>query len=354
MSVTRSALVDLSGIASADVNIQEYLNPEADARPAKIAPKPDTVDPLDDTTIDPAKWDVTGSVAEGQYLSGDDALIITGPGSPDWDAAGVIYKPAITAQVGKVVFARAQAEHPVEFAFVLQEYDFTGAPGSYTLKYKPAQDLRNSMGLIWRAGHLYFFEGGMLGVEEHVAECPWRGSEDGGPWFPIQAAFVFTLTGWEIWAHLPGVWDRALLIKTYTRPGGTHATNGYSFCVNARTADDDLAFYNMAMQFKSGVVVDQARIVTANTGDYAYPSSLDVGYEEGVQAGQPGTIRVRFPDLGTTLYDLDEISQITEHLTARQLYQVDFELSGDIALVDPVRITIDDATLTGVVTAEGE
>lgn len=357
MSVNRSALVDLAGISSSQVDIQEYLVPSSEGRPKTIASKPNAVDPHDDTTIDTNKWSVTGAVTEGPYLGGSNGLIVTGPGSPDWDAAGVIYKPAISAQVGKVVFARAQAGHPMEFAFVLQEYAFTVdnvvTPLTWTLKHKVVQDLRNSMGLLWRAGHLFFFEGGQGGTEEHLIECPWRGGKSGGPWFPIQAAFVFTATGWEIWVHLPGVWSQAVKVKEYTRPSSQHAVNGYSFCVNARTADDTLMHYNLAFNFMSSVVVTGARVVTANILDYIYPSSLQVGFAEGRQAGQPGNIRVRFPDIGTTLYDLDDLAQITQHLTGKQVYAVDFELNGDAALLHPARINIDDATLSVEATANG-
>jgi len=350
MASNRSALVNMFGAASADVDVLEYLNPRIEAKPARFAPKPAMIDDHADHVIDIAKWSTTGVVTEQSFL-GVDGLYTVVPTAPDWDAAGMIYKPAILAQIGKVVMARAIAAHPVEFMFCLQEFEFTVdnplSPSAWTLGYKTTpQDLRNSMGVIWRAGSLYFFEGGQAGNEEYLGEAPWRGSSAYDK-FPLQVAFVFTATGWDIWAHLPGVWASARLVKTYTRPGAGHAGRGYSFCVNKFTADDALLFYNMAFGFKSNALLLGSKILCANATDLVILSSLAVKDEQGIQAGQPGLIRVRFPDLGATLYTLAQVAQLSQKLTGKQVYSMDFELSGDAVLSHPVRITIQDATLTG-------
>lgn len=357
MAVNRSALVDLRYASSADVESFDLLVPTTEGKPKRFQPKPNALDDFTDHVIDTTKWATTGTVTEQAYL-GVDGLYTVDPAAPDWDAAGMIYKPAISAAIGKVVLARAIAAHPVEFMFCLQEYEFTVdsivTPTTWTLKYKTApQDLRNSMGIIWRAGSLYFFEGGQAGNETYIAQAPWRGSATGTV-FPLQVAFVFTAAGWDIWAHLPGVWSQAQLVKQYVRPGGSHNVNGYSFCVNKFTADDALLFYNMAYAFKSNALLTGARIMTANTADYVYPSSLAVADEPSLLAGQAGNIRVRFPDLGTTLYTLEQVAQLTQTLTGKQLYAVDFELNGDVVLDHPVRITIQDATLTEAPSANGE
>lgn len=348
MPTLRSALVDLRYASGADVESFDYLLPRSEGKVKRFSAKPNPVDDFLDHVIDPAKWSVTGAVTEASYI-GIDGLLAAAPSTPGWDQAGAVYKPAILAQVGRMVMARAVAEHPVEFMLGFQEYDFTvdnpALPTTWTLKQTVApQDLRNSMGLIWRAGSLYFFEGGAAGNEEYLAACPWRGSSAGNL-FPLQVAFIFTATGWEIWAHLPGVWDRALKVKEYVRPGSGHNPLGYSFCWNKFTADDSLAFYNMAFEFKSNALLQGARVITANASDYVYPGSLVAADNQGVNAAKPGVLRVRFPTMGTALYTLAQLAQITQHLTGAQLYAVDFELNGDVVLDHPVRITINDATL---------
>lgn len=345
----RSALVDLSLAASVEADVLEYLMPRSALIPERFAPKPFSVDDFLDHAIDPTKWSVTGSVTEASFL-GVDGLEVQGPAVPVWDAAGIIYKPAITAQVGRAVVARAMAEHPVEFMFSLQEYAFTVdsvvTPTTWTLKHTVApQDLRNSMGIIWRAGSLYFFEGGAAGNEEYLGEAPWRGSKS-GEIYGLQVVFIFTATGWDIWAYLPGVWSKGKLIKQYVRPGGVHAASGYSLCINKFTADDSLLLYHTAFQFRNAVLLQGARVVCANTTDRVIPSSLVVQDEIGIQAGLAGLLRVRFTDLGATLYTLAQLAQVTQYLTGKQVYPVEFELSGDVVLGHPVRITIQDATLT--------
>jgi len=348
MSTMRSALVDLRYASSANVESFDLLLPTSEGKPKRFSAKPDMIDDHVDHVIDPTKWSTTGVVTEATYL-GVDGLLTVDPVTPDWDAAGMIYKPAIAAQIGKMVFARAIAAHPVEVMFSLQEYDFTvdsvALPTTWTLGYKVSpQDLRNSIGLIWRAGSLYFFEGGQPGNEEFVAQAPWRGSSATAT-FPLQVAFIFNATGWDIWAHLPGIWDHAVLVKSYVRPGGTHCLFGYSLCINKFTADDSLLFYNMAFGFKSNALLTGGRIVTASSADYVYPSSMQFVENVGVNSSLPGNIRVRFPGLGTTLYTPAQLAQVTTKLLGRQIHEVEFELSGDVSLDHPVRINIDDATL---------
>ena len=124
MPVNRNALVDLSQASSADADVYELLVPTTEGIPAAIASKPNSLDDFDNATIDTTKWDVTGTVTEGTFL-GVDGLSMTDPTTPSWDACGVIYKPAILAAAGSMVFARCIMEHPVEFVFSMQEYEFT-------------------------------------------------------------------------------------------------------------------------------------------------------------------------------------------------------------------------------------
>ena len=351
MSLIRSALIDLKEAASADADILAYIDPLAEGRPAIIAAKPNAFDPHTGGVIDTTKWEAVGTVAQ-QAFAGIRGLSVDGPATPAWDTAGVIYKPAIGEQVGRVVFARAILDRSAEWIFSLQEYDFTGAPGSYDLKYTTAQDLRNSMGLRYSLGSLYFFEGGEGGNEELVSELPARGSVTGDV-FPIQVAFVFTQTGWDIYAHLPGIWAAPKLVKQYTRPGSVHATNGYSFCVNVYTADSFLHFYNLSYYFLNGVLITGAKVIAANETDRVMIGSMIVGNQIGVNANQVGTVYVRIPDYSTTAFTLEQLAEITDYLTGKQVYDVEFELSGDAAILHPTRISIDDATLEEQETPEG-
>jgi hypothetical protein len=348
MSVLRSALVDFCSASGADIDSFDLLLPVSEGKPKRFSAKPNAIDDFVDHAIDTAKWAVAGAITEQSYL-GLDGLRTVAPATPQWDAAGVIYKPAILAQVGRMVMARLVAEHPVEVALGFQEFAYTvdnpATPTTWTLGYLTTpQDLRNTMGVIWRAGSLYFFEGGAPGNEEYLGQCPWRGSAAGAI-FPLQVAFVFTAAGWEIWAHLPGIWSEAKLLKTYTRPGGAHAALGYSFCWNKYTADDAAMFYNMAFEFKSNALLLGAKVVAANAIDYVFPASLVLNAAASLNSSKAGAIRVRFPDLGTTLYTPDELVQVTTKLTGKNLYAVDFELNGDMSLDHPARITIEDATL---------
>lgn len=351
--IIRSALVDLANAASADADILDYLNPLSEARPELVAAKPDAFDPHDDAAIDPAKWETVGTVTEQTWL-GVDGLTIDGGATPAYDQAGVIYKPAITAANGKVVFCRAIMERPVEYIMCLQEYDFTGAPGSYSLKYTTApQDLRNSMGLRIAPGAVYFFEGGAAGNEEFLMALPSRPSVTGEV-YPIQVAFVFTATGWNIYMHLPGIWSDPQVVKAYTRPGGVHATNGYCFCSNLRSSEDKVHQYELSNFFKSNVLVTGGRIITANETDQVVISGIQVDEKEGVNAFQPGSVLVRVPDYSSNLLTLEQLAEVTEKLTGKQVYAIEFELNGDVGIKHPVRVSIEDQTLTEEPTAQAE
>lgn len=357
MSLIRSALIDLKDAASVDADVLAYIRPQSEGRPAVIAAKPNAFDPHTGGVIDTTKWAVTGTVVQ-QAFAGINGLSIDGPATPAWDAAGVIYKPAIAAQVGRVVFARAILDRSAEWIFALQEYAFTVdsvvTPTSWSLKYTTTpQDLRNSMGLRFSLGSLYFFEGGQPGNEELVSELPGRGSASGDV-FPIQVAFVFTSAGFDIYVHLPGIWAMPKLVKQYTRPGGQHAADGYSFCTNVYTADSLLHFYNLAYYFLNGVLVTGAKIITANTTDRVMIGSMLVGNQIGVNANQAGQVYVRVPDYSNVAYTLEQLAEIADHLTGKQVYDVEFELSGDAAILHPVRISIDDATLEEQPLPEGE
>lgn len=354
--LSRNALVDLSALSLVDAEVISYLEPPAETVPELVASKPDAIDDHDDASVDTAKWDVTGTVAE-QALLGVDGLTITGPGTPGYDAAGVIYKPAIAHVTGKLVMARFIMEHPVEFVVALQEFGFTvdnvGTPTTWDLKHTSAQDLRNSMGLRVSPGALYFFEGGEPGNEEKILGLPSTPSET-GKLYPIQVGFVFTATGWNIYVHLLGLWDAPQLVKSYVRPGGTHNADGYALCVNVHTADDDLHFYNMANNFKSNAQVNGGRIIVASEGDSVVISSLDLEDAIGFNMGKTGTVNVRIPDHSSSLLTLAEIAQVTAKLTGSHVYPIEFELNGDAALKHPVRITVEDTGLTANPSVDGE
>jgi hypothetical protein len=353
---TRNALVDISALSLVDAEVISYLEPPAETIPKQVSAKPAAIDNHDDASIDTAKWDTLGTVVEQAFL-GVNGLTITGPGSPGYDQAGVIYKPAIAAVTGKLVLSRFIMEHPVEYVVALQEYDFTVdnvvTPTTWDLKHTPAQDLRNSMGLKVAPGALYFFEGGELGVEEKILGLPSTPSET-GKIYPIQVGFIFTATGWDIYVHLIGLWDAPQLVKSYVRPGSSHNADGYSLCVNVHTADDDLHFYNMANNFKSNAQVNGGRIMAAGVGDSVIISSLELEEGVGLLMGKTGSINVRIPDYSSSLLTLEEISQVTEKLTGKQVYPIEFELNGDASILHPVRISIEDIGLPEEASVEGE
>jgi len=353
---SRNALVDLSNLALVDAEIISYLEPSSELVPALVAAKPDPIDPFDDVSIDTAKWATTGTITEQTFL-GVDGLTITGPATPGYDAAGVIYKPAILASTGKLVLARCIMDHPVEYVLCLQEYAFTVdsivTPTSWTLKHLVAQDLRNSMGVRVAPGALYFFEGGNAGVEEFVMSLPSKPSKVGEV-RPIQIGFIFTASGFDIYAHLPGIWTQPVLAKQYTRPGGSHSSSGYSLCVNAYTADNDLHFYDPAYNFKSNAMITGGRIVVANLNDQVVISSLLPTQRIGFNMGKTGSINVMIPDYSSSLLTLDQIAQVTAKLSGKRVYPIEFELNGDAALAHPVRIVVEDTGLPLVLAVSGE
>lgn len=356
----RNALVDLTAVVAADADILSYLAPRTEGIMKVLAPKPNSIDAFNDATINTALWEAVGTVTEQAWL-GVNGLSITGPATAGYDAAGVIYKPAIPSTLGSMVTCRAILDRPIEFVFSLQEYAFTVdsvvTPTTWTLKHDVAQALKNSMGLRWAPGALYFFEGGSMagggGTEEYVSELPTKLSATGEIYY-LETTFIFTSTGWLIYANIPGVWAAPKLVKTYSRPGGSHELNGYSFCVDKYTADDNLHFTDLAWNFKSNVAVTGARMITANTTDHVNIGSIAVETQQGVNAGQGGTIFVRVPDYSATLLTLEELAEITLTMTGKQVYPIEFELNGDIGLVAPVRFTVDDMTLPTTSTVTGE
>jgi hypothetical protein len=344
----RSAVLDLSNVVLSGAEVLEYLSPATLLMPKTIAVKPDPFDPCDDVAIDPTKWSVTGVVTEGPFL-GVDGLHIDGGATPTYDQAGVIYKPPITASIGKLIMARAIVDHPVEYVICLQEYAFTVdsvlLPTTWTLKYLVApQDLRNSMGVRVAPGALYFFEGGVGGNEEFVSELPTKLSKV-GEIYPLQIGFLFTATGFEVWAHIPGIWTQAKLVKTYIRPGASHAVYGYSLCTNLYTADNSLHFYDLGSFFKSNTTVTGARIIASNLADTVPVGSLLINSRGGFVMERPGLVMVRVPDYSPALLTLDQLAQVVFGLTGKHAYEVQFELSGDVALIHPQRVSIDDVTL---------
>lgn len=355
----RNALVDLTDVVATDADILSYLEPRTYGIMKVLAPKPDSVDDFVGGVINPVLWDVTGVVTEQTWL-GVDGLSITDPAAPGYDAAGVIYKPAIAPTLGKLVTCRVILDRPIEFVFSLQEYAFTVdsivLPTTWTLKHDVAQALGNSMGLRWAPGALYFFEGGSLaagGTEEYVSELPTKLSSATETYY-LETTFIFTADGWIIYAHIPGVWAAPKMVKSYARPGGAHPANGYSLCVNKYTADDTLHFTDLSWNFKNNVAVTGGRMIAANTTDKVNIGSIAVETQQGVNAGQGGTINVRIPDYSATLLTLEELAEITLTLTGKQVYAIEFELNGDIGLVAPVRFTVDDMTLPVDATVTGE
>jgi hypothetical protein len=344
----RSITLDLSAISLLNAEVIEKILPKTANLPGLIAPKPLALDEFDDAAIDPTKWSTTGVVTEQSWL-GVNGLSIDGGAVPAYDQAGVIYKPPIMAGIGKVAMARVIAEHPVEYIFALQEYDFTVdsvvLPTTWTLKHLVApQDLRNSMGLRVAPGALYWFEGGVGGNEEFVSELPVKLSKTGEV-YPMQAVFAFTSTGWDIYFHIPGIWSEPRLVKTYTRPGSTHNLTGYSFCVNAYSSDERAHFYNLANFMRSNTQVNGARIITTSPGDTVPVASIQVTPRVGYNADQLGNIRVRVPDYSASLLTLEELAQVVWGLTGKQIYEVQFELNGDTALIHPVRAIVEDISL---------
>jgi len=344
----RSVTLDLSAISLLNAEVIELLNPRAAGLPALIAPKPLSLDEFDDAAIDPAKWATTGSVTEQTWL-GVDGLSIDGGLTPAWDQAGVIYKPKIMPAIGKVVMARMIAEHPVEYLFSLQEYAFTVdsvvLPTTWTLKHLVApQDLRNSIALRVAPGALYFSEGGIGGSEEFVSELPTKLSKT-GELYPMQAIFVFTATGFDIYFHILGVWALPKLVKSYVRPGATHAIQGYSLCVNSYPSDERIHFFNPANFMRSNATVTGARIVTTSTSDTVPVASILVTTRTGFNADQQGNVRVRVPDYSPSLLTLAELAQVVWSLSGKQVYEVQFELNGDTALIHPIRAIVEDISL---------
>jgi hypothetical protein len=140
-------------------------------------------------------------------------------------------------------------------------------------------------------------------------------------------------------------------VKRYVRPSSAHNTWGYSFCTNVRTADDFLHFYNLANYFRSNAMVTGARIVTSNLQDTVPVGSILLETEDGFNASQPGTIRVRVPDYSAGLLTLAQLAEVVWGLTGKNTYEVQIEMSGDTSVLHPIRATVDDVTLPAAPTA---
>jgi hypothetical protein len=349
MARVRDALVDFSGASITNGQILSYLKDALGVAilPGEFAPDPQVVDPLDDTVVDPAKWAVVGSgVSEGTFL-GRDAIIMSGPAVPPaYDTDGVIYKPAIAGAIGAMWHSKFILTEAVEWLAGLQEYAFTVdnvvTPTTWSLKYNTPQVPDNSTMIRFRPGRIQIVRGGASGQFIDVPDSSWLASHptDVSRQYPLNVAFVFTQTGFQIWVHQPGVWDAARLVHTETRSALTQPTNGYSFCVNKYTTDSFLAFFDPSTGFRNDAVVSGAVMHCATIQDQVQLNTLDVDFETGGVIGQNGFVTVRFPTLGPTAYTLAQVAELAAVLSDADQHPVEFLLSGDVALKHPTRINI--------------
>lgn len=354
MARVRDALVDFSGAVVTNGQILSYLKDALGVAtlPGEFAPDPQVVDPLDDAAIDPAKWATVGvGVSEGSYL-GRNAIIMSGPAVPPaYDTDGVIYKPALAASVGDIWHSKFILTDAVEWLAGLQEYAFTVdsvvAPTTWSLKYTAPQVPDNSTMIRFRPGRIQIVRGGSAGQFVDVPDSAWYASHpsDVSKQYPINIAFVFTQTGYQIWVHQPGVWDAARLVHTETRSTLTQPADGYSFCVNKYTTDSFLAFFDPSTGFRNDAVVSGSVMHCATLEDQIQLNTLNVDYETGGVIGQNGFVTVRFPTLGPTAYTLAQVAELAAVLSDAHQHPVEFLLSGDVALKHPTRINILDSGL---------
>ena len=345
MPRVRDALVNFTGASVTNGEILSYL---IDALGAAVLPrsfgvKPSVVDPLDDVTVDPTKWAILGSaVSEGAYLNRNCILLDGPPSILGYDSDGVIYKPAIMGTVGGLWHSKFIMTDNIEWVAGLQEYDFTGAPGSYLLKYTAAQVPDNSTMIRFRPGRIQIVRGGQAGVYIDVPNSSWLASHptDATKQYPVNIAFVFTLTGYQIWIHQPGVWEAARLVHTETRSNGQQPSNGYSFCVNKHDTTSRLGFYDPSTGFRNDCVVSGTVIDTATIEDEVQLNTLLVNYETGGVIGQSGTVQVRFPTYSPQSFLPSQIPELVDVLSGSNQYPVEFLLSGDVSVKHPTRINI--------------
>jgi hypothetical protein len=358
MARVRDALIDFSGASVVNGQVLSYLKDALGVAilPGEFAPDPLVVDPLDDATIDPAKWATVGSfVGETVYL-GRNAIVISGPLiPPDYDTDGVIYKPALPGNVGDMWHAKFIMTDNIEWLAGLQEYAFTVnnvvTPTSWSLKYKIAQVPDNSTMIRFRPGRIQVVRGGSAGQFIDIPDSAWLASHptDVSRQYPINVAFVFTQTGYQIWVHQPGVWAAARLIHTETRSTLAVAPDGYSFCVNKFTTDSALGFFDPSTGFRNDAVVSGGVVRCATLLDQVQLNTLDVNHETGGVIGQNGFVTVRFPTLGPTAYTLAQVAELAAVLSDANQHPVEFLLSGDVSLKHPTRINILDDGLPEVV-----
>jgi hypothetical protein len=345
MARVRDALVDFSGASIVNGQILSYLKDALGVAilPGEFAPDPQVVDPLNDTVVDPTKWVAIGpGVTEGPFL-GRNCIIIAGPlVPPAYDTDGVIYRPAILGTVGNMWHAKFIMSDNVEWLAGLQEYDFTGAPGTYLLKYNIAQVPDNSTYLRFRPGRIQVVRGGASGQFIDIPDSAWLASHptDVSKQYPINIAFVFTQTGYQIWVHQPGVWEAARLVHTENRSTLAQPTNGYSFCVNKYTTDSPMGFFDPSTGFRNDAVVSGAVMHCSSLLDQVQLNTLDVNHETGGVIGQNGFVTVRFPTLGPTAYTLAQVAELAAVLSDADQHPVEFLLSGDVSLKHPTRINI--------------
>lgn len=348
----RSALIDFEDATVVNGQVLAYLKDALGVAvlPGEFAPKPIVVDPLDDFILDPAKWDAKGAgVTEGPFL-GRNSIIMQGPAVPPaYDTDGVIYKPAIMGSIGSLWHAKFILTDAVEWLAGLQEYAFTVSGGPvYTLKYLAPQVPDNSTYVRFRPGRIQIVRGGPSGQVIDVLNSSWLASHptDVSKQYPIHLGIVFTRTGFQIWAHQPGVWSVARLIHTEVRSTGVQPVAGYSFCVNKYTTDSALALFDPSTGFRNDTVVTGGVVKTANIDDLVQLNTLLVNYTTGGVMGQNGFVTVRFPTFGPTAYSLDQVKELAAQLSDAQMHPIEFLLSGDVSLKHPTRISVLDQTLT--------
>ncbi len=357
MARVRDALVDFTGASIVNGQILSYLKDALGVAilPGEFAPDPLVVDPLDDTVINPALWSVTGAgVTEGAYL-GHDCLKVAGPlVPPAYDTDGVIYKPALLGAVGDMWHAKFIMTDNIEWLAGLQEFQYTVdsvvAPTTWTLKYGIAQVPDNSTYIRFRPGRVQIVRGGSGGLFTDVPNSAWLASHptDVSKQYPINIAFVFTATGYQIWVHQPGVWAAARLVHTETRSTLAPATYGYSFCVNKFTTDSTLGFFHPSTGFRNDAAVSGATMHCADILDQVQLNTMDVRHETGGIIGQNGFVTVRFPTLSPTAYTLAQVAELGAVLSDANLHPVEFLLSGDVSLKYPTRVSILDDGLEEV------
>jgi len=359
MSKVRDALVDFSGASISNGQILSYLKDALGVAmlPGEFAPDAQVVDPLTPGPIDTAKWNAVGSfVTQAAYL-GRNSIVMSGPlVPPAYDTDGLIYKPALAGSIGSMWHSKFIMTDNIEWLAGLQEYAFTVdsvvTPTTWMLKYLIAQVPDNSTYLRFRPGRIQVVRGGSTGQFIDIPNSAWLASHptDVSKQYPVNIAFVFTRTGYQIWVHQPGVWVAARLVHTETRSTMAPPANGYSFCVNKFTTDSPLGYFDPSTGFRNDAVVSGAVMHCATLLDQIQLNTLNVNYETGGIIGQNGFVTVRFPTLGPAAYTLAQVAELAAVLSDADQHPVEFLLTGDVSLKHPTRINILDDELSEGVT----